>query len=225
MRRQEATQSRDRDVRRETLLAIATRVFGKRGFEAPVMAELADACGCERRTLYRYFPGKEDFFWSAVLRSYRALVERFSVISAVWNAGRVDAVGRIRSWALAYLEFSLERPEDFSLVMEARKRAVSSGIHTVEKEAGAIARDLRALDRAVLGGLAGTSALLESQGACAAGTGERRLWELLGVLIALVEFHARYRGGGAGFPFGTPEGVRGIIHSQIDAAFAPRKED
>ena len=57
---------------------------------------------------------------------------------------------------------------------------------------------------------------------CEVGSGTTRLWELLGVLIGLVEFHARYRGGGVNYPFGTSEGIRAMIERQVDQAFSPK---
>jgi hypothetical protein len=84
-------------------------------------------------------------------------------------------------------------------------------------------QSLAALDRAMLAGLAGLGPQLEAEGLCESGTGTTRLWELLGVLIGLVEFHARYRGGGVDYPFGTPEGIRAMIERQVEQAFS-RKE-
>ncbi|HEY5530175.1 MAG TPA: hypothetical protein VIL51_12125 [Thermoleophilia bacterium] len=61
------------------------------------------------------------------------------------------------------------------------------------------------------------------EGLCERGVASDRLWELIGVLIAIVEFHARYRGGGTDYPFGTPEGIKTMIERQVEAAF-PREE-
>ena len=51
--------SRSDESRRNAFLEAATSVFARRGFEAQTMEELAIACGCERRTLYRYFPSRD----------------------------------------------------------------------------------------------------------------------------------------------------------------------
>jgi AcrR family transcriptional regulator len=223
--------SRVDEARRDSLLDTATRVFARRGFEAPTMEELAAACACDRRTLYRYFSTREDLFWEAAERAYGKLAHRFRGVAEVWLSGKVPALARVRSWVFAYFGFSLEDPEAFRLVMEGRQKAVAMSI---EPRAGA-ARPVRdrlghsgaalvELDRSVLSTLDGLGVQLESEGCCGKGTGENLLWELLGVSIALVEFHARYRGGGAGTPFGSPEGIRRMLERQITAAFGPREK-
>lgn len=39
------------------------RMFDDRGFEAVTMDDIADAGGVSRRTLFRYFPSKNDLVW------------------------------------------------------------------------------------------------------------------------------------------------------------------
>ena len=231
--------SRRRDVpgaetdqaRRNAFLKTVIRVFSQRGFEAPAMDELAAACGCDRRTLYRYFPGKEDLFWSAAERAYGMLTGRFHDASAIWQSGRVPALSRVRSWVFTYFDFSLENPDAFRLIMEGRQRAVAAhvergqkGARPVHQRLGHSAAAMAELDRSVLSTLSGLGRLLESEGHCEAGAGDERLWELLGISIGLIEFHARYRGGGAGLPFGTPEGIHRMLERQIEAAFGLKEK-
>jgi AcrR family transcriptional regulator len=223
----------DEGSRRSQILAMATRIFVKRGFEAPTMAELAEACGCQRRTLYRYFPSKEDLFWAAAERAYTMLAERISLVGGVWKSGRVSAIGRVRSWAMTYFDFSLENLSEFRLIMDAREKTLATGADAPEgagpeyviAKIGRHGAALAALDQRVLAGLAPLSGQLESEGVCPVGSGAQALWELLGVLIGLVEFHARYRNGGSGYPFGTPEGIRSMIDKQVDMAFQAKGED
>ena len=200
------------------------------------MADLAHACACERRTLYRYFSSKEEFFWGAAERAYQQLVDRFLLVFQVWGSARLTAAARVLSWGITYFEYSLEQPRAFRLIMMAREQSVASAADPAasrEPEAPsdqseatrASMQSLAALDRAMLGGLAGLAGLgpqLEAEGLCEVGTGATRLWELLGVLIGLVEFHARYRGGGVNYPFGTPEGIRAMIERQVEQAFSPK---
>jgi len=200
------------------------------------MDELAVACGCERRTLYRYFPSRDEFFWAAVARAYGRMVERFQLVFAVWESAKLPAAARLRSWGLTYFEYSLEFPDAFRLVMAGRERSV--GAHAVVARAVAPAdqarvaaatgmaghvKDLAALDQAMLGGIMSVAPLLEAEGLSDGDVAPARLWELLGVLIAIVEFHARYRGGGTDYPFGTPEGIKAMIERQVDAAFPPQE--
>jgi TetR/AcrR family transcriptional regulator, regulator of mycofactocin system len=56
----------------------ALELFAKQGFEDTTMEDLADAIGVGRRTLFRYFPSKNDIVWgnfSLVLDRLRALLD------------------------------------------------------------------------------------------------------------------------------------------------------
>lgn len=223
--------SRLAESRRNAFLETATSVFARRGFEAPTMEELALACGCERRTLYRYFPSRDEFFWAAVARAYGRMVERFQLVFGVWESAKLPALARLRSWGVTYFEYSLDFPEAFRLVMAGRERAVAAhavapaGLEQVAAATGMAGHveELAALDQAMLGGIMSLAPRLEDEGLCEGRAASGRLWELLGVLIAIVEFHARYRGGGTDYPFGNPEGIKAMIERQVEAAF-PREE-
>jgi AcrR family transcriptional regulator len=234
MRHAEDGTSQIDHARRDFFLDRGTEVFAKRGFEAPTMADLADACSCERRTLYRYFSSKQEFFWGAAGRAYNQLVDRFLLVFQVWESARLTAAARVLSWGVTYFEYSLEQPRAFRLIMMAREQSVASAADPAASPEPAASSDrsealkasiqnLAALDRAMLGGLASLGPQLEAEGLCEGGTGTTRLWELLGVLIGLVEFHARYRGGGVNYPFGTPEGIRAMIERQVEQAFPPKE--
>jgi AcrR family transcriptional regulator len=191
------------------------------------MEELALACRCERRTLYRYFPSRDELFWAAVVRAYGSMVERFQLVFDVWESANLPALVRLRSWGITYFEYSLSFPDAFRLVMAGRERAVAAhatapnGIEQVAAATGmgGHVEELAALDQAMLGGILSLAPRLDEEGLCEGGAAASRLWELLGVLIAIVEFHARYRGGGADYPFGNPEGIRAMIERQVNAAF------
>ena len=219
------------EARRNAFLKTATTVFAHRGFEAPTMEELALACGCQRRTLYRYFASKDEIFWAAAAMAYAALVERFQIVFGIWESAKLPALARLHSWGITYLDYSLDFPEAFRMVMAGRERAVAAhaaapaDIEQVAAATGMGARlgELAVLDQAMLGGIMSLAPRLEEEGLCEAVVASDRLWELIGVLIAIVEFHARYRGGGTDYPFGTPEGIKAMIERQVEAAF-PREE-
>ena len=53
----------DKEKRREEILAAAFEVFGRKGYHATTLSEIARACGIGQGTLYYYFPTKEEIFW------------------------------------------------------------------------------------------------------------------------------------------------------------------
>ena len=51
---------------RERISGIATMLFFERGFEAVSVAEIAEAAGVSKMTVFNYFPRKEDLFFDRV---------------------------------------------------------------------------------------------------------------------------------------------------------------
>lgn len=78
------------DRRRNLLLSkyerIALELFASRGFSAVTVDEIADAAGVSARTLFRYFPAKEDALAGYPRRATTAEVE---LIGAGLDAGEI----------------------------------------------------------------------------------------------------------------------------------------
>jgi AcrR family transcriptional regulator len=51
---------------REQLIAVATELFGARGYEATSIEAVLDAAGVSRGSLYHHFPSKEALFEAAM---------------------------------------------------------------------------------------------------------------------------------------------------------------
>ncbi|WP_329454453.1 TetR/AcrR family transcriptional regulator [Streptomyces sp. NBC_01497] len=84
-----------RESTRARILAAALRLFGEQGFEATTMRQIADVCRVTERTVYRYFPFKDDLVLAEVrglipllrdLTAGRPASER--PFTAVWRALR-----------------------------------------------------------------------------------------------------------------------------------------
>jgi TetR/AcrR family fatty acid metabolism transcriptional regulator len=61
--------------KRNAILAAATRLFSRKGFRAPSMAELSKATGAAGGTIFHHFKNKEDLFLN-MLRTSRTILER-----------------------------------------------------------------------------------------------------------------------------------------------------
>lgn len=48
---------------REQIAAVALKLFERDGFEETTVEDIAAAVGVERRTIFRYFPSKNDIVW------------------------------------------------------------------------------------------------------------------------------------------------------------------
>jgi AcrR family transcriptional regulator len=73
------------DRRRRHLLReyekVAVELFAARGFREVTVDDIAEAAGVSARTLFRYFPTKEDFLLGYPRRGVEALVARFEALS------------------------------------------------------------------------------------------------------------------------------------------------
>lgn len=53
---------------RERILQESTKLLIDNGLYETSMEEIAEGCGCTRRTLYRYFPSKDELIFEVVIR-------------------------------------------------------------------------------------------------------------------------------------------------------------
>lgn len=64
------------DLRQNEILTAATRVFGRKGYEASRAEDIAVAAGIAKGTLYLYFESKEAIYTATVSRACRELREQ-----------------------------------------------------------------------------------------------------------------------------------------------------
>jgi AcrR family transcriptional regulator len=95
----------DKNARRETILTAAIQLLAARPFAAVTMADVAQACGIAKGTLYLYFSTKEELFVAALERE----LERWSDALTQTLAGR-DRLDP-RSFAHVLTEALLGSPE------------------------------------------------------------------------------------------------------------------
>jgi AcrR family transcriptional regulator len=138
-----ATGLRERKKRetREALTCAALELFAERGYDETTLAEIAEAAGVSTRTIFAYFPSKEDILFSTMqtLRDAlaRALAER--------PAG-TDALSALREFILSSAHQKTELDHKLGCViaddptLASHKRARMAELQEVL--AAAIADDL-----------------------------------------------------------------------------------
>jgi AcrR family transcriptional regulator len=60
---------------RQEIAGRAMGLFARRGFDHVTVAEVAEAAGVSEKTVFNYFPTKEDLFWDEVPEREAAMVE------------------------------------------------------------------------------------------------------------------------------------------------------
>lgn len=75
------TRERRRQQTRDVLIAAASEVFARRGFEGASLEEIAEAAGFTRGAIYKHFEGKEDLFFAVVDQLNEQVIEAFRLIA------------------------------------------------------------------------------------------------------------------------------------------------
>lgn len=74
------TPQRRRQQTRDVLIAAATEVFARRGFEGAALEEIAETAGFTRGAIYKNFQDKEDLFFAVSDRMSEQVIEAFRAI-------------------------------------------------------------------------------------------------------------------------------------------------
>lgn len=103
---------RKKAATRQAISDVATRLFEARGFEAVTVAEIAAAADVSTKTVFNYFPAKEDLFFDAedavrdalvaAAPDVRALLLDGPVLGALecrWVDFRGELYERMRVWS------------------------------------------------------------------------------------------------------------------------------
>ncbi|MBE1464909.1 AcrR family transcriptional regulator [Kibdelosporangium phytohabitans] len=111
----------------DRLLAEATRLFAKQGFDRTSVQEVVEAAGVTKGAMYHYFGSKDDLLheiYGRVLRDQTARLEKFA-------AGEDPAPQRLRDAAADVVVTTIENLDDFKIFTQsmhhlsaAKQRAV-----------------------------------------------------------------------------------------------------
>ena len=94
------TRERRRQQTRDVLIAAATEVFARRGFEGAALEEIAETAGFTRGAIYKNFDGKEDLFFAVTDRLNEQVIEAFRAIAPdsaspdEWDVARLAELWR-----------------------------------------------------------------------------------------------------------------------------------
>ncbi|HVM40239.1 MAG TPA: TetR/AcrR family transcriptional regulator [Acidimicrobiia bacterium] len=90
-----AVSDEEKELRRETILAAAKRVFSQKGYAATTVADVARAAKLSYGTIYWYFESKEELFDALMDAGEQSL--RSHILAALEAAGPADLEGALRT--------------------------------------------------------------------------------------------------------------------------------
>ena len=135
---------------RQEIADEAMRLFVERGFDGVTVAEVAAAAGVSEKTVFNYFPTKEDLFFDEVPKREQALVDAVcgrapgeSVLDAL-RALQLAECGRLGSPGFAHFARVIEESHALQAKeLEVMARLVLALTDALQAELGIDERDAR----------------------------------------------------------------------------------
>jgi TetR/AcrR family transcriptional regulator, cholesterol catabolism regulator len=121
------------DQRLREILAHATDVFCKKGYEGASMRDLSRASGMSLAGLYYYFESKERLLFLIQKHTFSTIVQRLKARLE----GVDDAEERVRIFILNHLEYFLANPQAMKVLSheaEALKNGFASELAAIKRE-------------------------------------------------------------------------------------------
>ena len=103
---------REKLAREAEILAAAEKLFTQHGFEQVTMDTVAKEAEFTKRTLYQYFPSKEDLFFAVVLRGFQQM---FAYMGGASEQG-ANGFEKLKLAARGYYQFYTDHPGTFRLM-------------------------------------------------------------------------------------------------------------
>jgi AcrR family transcriptional regulator len=103
----EGLRERKKRETRETIARAAWKLFARRGFDAVTVADIARAANVSEKTVFNYFPTKEDLVFGAGMQRTAALID--AVRARPPGASIVEP---FRRWTMDYLDRVEHDPVD-----------------------------------------------------------------------------------------------------------------
>lgn len=100
------------DKRREMIIEAAARVFGRRGFEATRMGDVAAEAEVAKGLLYKHFPSKDALF--EALLAQQAEVFAMDIRKALTDGTASDPMDLLRQGFSVWVEYSLSEGPEFN---------------------------------------------------------------------------------------------------------------
>ncbi|XIE81835.1 TetR/AcrR family transcriptional regulator [Streptomyces sp. SBR177] len=101
-----------REVRERQMMDAAVRTFGRRGYQAASMDEIAELAGVSKPLVYLYLHSKEELFTACIRRESEALL---GVVAAAVE-GDGPAEERLRAGVLAFFTHTAEHPDSWAVL-------------------------------------------------------------------------------------------------------------
>jgi AcrR family transcriptional regulator len=135
----EVRRSKSRADAQRAILDSAESLLAEAGYEAFSIRKLIDRCGYSAPTIYHYFGDKSGLLDAVLEEHYQRL---FALVRRV--SFKPDPLDTIRARAKAFIEFGLENPTHYRILM-AQRGADAKPLQSVEDARGLLEQPWRQL--------------------------------------------------------------------------------
>ena len=105
---------REKELRRQSIILAAEKVFFSRGLQVATVDEIAEVAELSKGTVYLYFKDKEELIATVIYRGI-SLLHGMMTDASLKNQNAVD---KIRTLGRVYLEFARKYPNHFILLFQ-----------------------------------------------------------------------------------------------------------
>jgi TetR/AcrR family transcriptional regulator len=108
----EERKQREKEQRREEIIAAAEQVFTERGIALATMDEIAERAELGKSTLYLYYKTKEDLVMAVIIRGQQILIDRFNLL---YSTGK-STMDMLANLVDAYYDFFKSNRNHFRMM-------------------------------------------------------------------------------------------------------------
>jgi AcrR family transcriptional regulator len=127
MEKQLSRQERGKIEIEQSILRHAENLFSSNGYGNTSMDMLAEKCEYTKRTIYRYFSGKEDLYFAVMLRGHTSLLENIREKIQCGNTG----YEKIRLAYEAFFDFYKNSSSLFTMMSEIRSTKIKNDLYSL----------------------------------------------------------------------------------------------
>ena len=109
---------REKELRSESIIDAAERIFFSKGFEHATMNDVAEEAELSKGALYLYFHSKNELCMAILQRSLHILKEIFEILQ---NDNNYSGIEKISKLAELFIAFAKEHPNHYNSLLSYRE--------------------------------------------------------------------------------------------------------
>ena len=109
---------REKELRSESIIDAAERIFFNKGFEHATMNDVAEEAELSKGALYLYFHSKNELCMAILQRSLHILKEIFEILQ---NDNNYSGIEKISKLAELFIAFAKEHPNHYNSLLSYRE--------------------------------------------------------------------------------------------------------